>query len=108
LKNDTGKLFNLFIYSHNKSENLAGFEHILEYIPINYSFKMHEKTALVREKMQNNGTMVFGNDIEDQYGELLSDLSIKKTKNNEENVHGEVAVPSDVYLKGLENIKDLL
>jgi hypothetical protein len=70
-------IFNLVIYSHNENENLAGFEHILESIPIHYSLRAHEKTSLIRDSMQHGGAMVVGNDFDDIYGELVSDLSIR-------------------------------
>lgn len=56
---------------------MAGFEHILESIPIHCSLRAHEKTSLIRERMQYNGTMVVGNDFDDIYGELVADLSIR-------------------------------
>lgn len=38
---DGSTIFNLVIYSHNENENLAGFEHILESIPIHYALRAH-------------------------------------------------------------------
>jgi hypothetical protein len=46
---------------------LAGFEHILDSVPIHYSLKSHEKASMAREKMQSGGTLVVGTDIDDAY-----------------------------------------
>lgn len=55
--------------------------------------------------MSKSGTLVFGRDIGDQYGELQADIAIKRiTDDAKDNFH----LPTDVFIRKIEDIKILL
>jgi hypothetical protein len=53
--------------------------------------------------------LVFGRDIDDQYGQLISDISIKINDSNEKsNKIIKIPLPYDVFIDKMENVKELL
>ena len=56
--------------------------------------------------MSKAGTLVFGRDIGDQYGELQADISIKRV--TEDAVKDDFQLPTDVFIRKIEDIKVLL
>lgn len=56
--------------------------------------------------MSERGTLVFGSDIGDQYGELQADIGMKKITDGSEK--DDFQLPTDVFIRKIEDIKTLL